>query len=64
MAEKKKSGLGRGLNSIFGSDVEQFLEDIQNNGGDAPGRKEVEIPISEIRPNPYCSYVRVCRAMN
>ena len=53
MAEKKKSGLGRGLNSIFGSDVEQFLEDIQNNGGDAPGRKEVEIPISEIRPNPY-----------
>ncbi len=53
MAEKKKSGLGRGLNSIFGSDVEQFLEDIQNNGGDAPGRKEVEIPVSEIRPNPY-----------
>lgn len=53
MADKKKSGLGRGLNSIFGSDVEQFLEDIQNNGGDAPGRKEVEIPVSEIRPNPY-----------
>ena len=53
MAEKKKSGLGRGLNSIFGSDVEQFLEDIQNNGGDAPGRKEVEIPAAEIRPNPY-----------
>lgn len=53
MADKRKSGLGRGLNSIFGSDVEQFLEDIQNNGGDAPGRKEVEIPVSEIRPNPY-----------
>ncbi|MBQ9327564.1 MAG: ParB/RepB/Spo0J family partition protein [Solobacterium sp.] len=53
MAEKKKTGLGRGLNSIFGSDVEQFLEDIQNNGGDAPGRKEVEIPVSEIRANPY-----------
>ncbi len=53
MAEKRKSGLGKGLNSIFGSDVEQFLEDIQNNGGYAPGRKEVEIPVSEIRPNPY-----------
>ena len=53
MAEKKKSGLGKGLTSIFGADVEQFLDDIQNNGGDAPGRKEVEIPIAEIRANPY-----------
>ena len=53
MADKKKSGLGKGLTSIFGADVEQFLDDIQNNGGDAPGRKEVEIPISEIRANPY-----------
>ena len=53
MAEKKKSGLGKGLTSIFGADVEQFLDDIQNNGGDAPGRREVEIPIAEIRANPY-----------
>ena len=53
MADKKKSGLGKGLTSIFGADVEQFLDDIQNNGGDAPGRKEVEIPIAEIRANPY-----------
>lgn len=53
MAEKKKSGLGKGLTSIFGADVEQFLDDIQNNGGDAPGRREVEIPINEIRANPY-----------
>ncbi|MBR2676865.1 MAG: ParB/RepB/Spo0J family partition protein [Solobacterium sp.] len=53
MAEKKKSGLGKGLTSIFGADVEQFLDDIQNNGGDAPGRREVEIPLSEIRANPY-----------
>ncbi|MBO7703228.1 MAG: ParB/RepB/Spo0J family partition protein [Solobacterium sp.] len=53
MADKRKSGLGKGLTSIFGSDVEQFLDDIQNNGGDAPGRREVEIPISEIRANPY-----------
>ena len=53
MPEKKKSGLGKGLTSIFGADVEQFLDDIQNNGGDAPGRREVEIPLSEIRANPY-----------
>ncbi|MBR4457071.1 MAG: ParB/RepB/Spo0J family partition protein [Solobacterium sp.] len=53
MAEKKKNGLGRGLDYIFGSDVEQFLEDIQNNGGDAPGRKEVELSVESIRPNPY-----------
>lgn len=52
MAEKK-SGLGKGLTSIFGTDVEQFLDDIQNNGGDAPGRREIEISINEIRANPY-----------
>ncbi|MBR2761379.1 MAG: ParB/RepB/Spo0J family partition protein [Solobacterium sp.] len=54
MAEKKKAGLGgRGLNAIFGSDVEKVLDDIQNNALDAPGRREVEIPIAEIRKNPY-----------
>ena len=55
MAEKKnRPGLGgRGLDSIFGTDVNQFLDDIQNNASEVPGRKEVEIKISEIRPNPY-----------
>ncbi len=53
MAEKKKSGLGRGLDSIFGSNVEQFLDDIQNNAQEVPGRKELEIPVDEIRANPY-----------
>lgn len=52
MAESKKA-LKRGLDSIFGSDVGQFLEDIQNNGKEAPGRKEIEIAISDIRANPY-----------
>ena len=32
MADKAKKGLGKGLDSIFGSNVEQFLDDIQNNG--------------------------------
>ena len=55
MAEKKsKAGLGkRGLDSIFGADVSQFLDEIQNNASEVPGRKEVEIPINDIRPNPY-----------
>ena len=47
MAEKKKK-LGRGLDSIFGSNVEKFLDEIQESGTDAQGRKEMEIPISEI----------------
>lgn len=53
MAEKDKQHLGRGLNAIFGQNVEQFLDDIQNNAAEAPGRREIEINISEIRPNPY-----------
>ena len=51
MAERK--GLGRGLDSIFGSNVEQFLDDIQNSAAEVPGRKEIEISVSDIRPNPY-----------
>ena len=53
MAQQEKQHLGRGLNAIFGQNVEQFLDDIQNNAAEAPGRREVEINISEIRPNPY-----------
>lgn len=55
MAEKRnRPGLGgRGLDAIFGTDVNQFLDDIQNNASEIPGRKEVEIRIDEIRPNPY-----------
>ena len=56
MAQQEKQHLGRGLNAIFGQNVEQFLDDIQNNAENAaeiPGRREVEINISEIRPNPY-----------
>ena len=53
MAKEKRTALGRGLGSIFGSDVEQFLDDIQNNTAEVPGRREVEIAIEEIRVNPY-----------
>lgn len=53
MADKSRKGLGKGLDSIFGSNVEQFLDDIQNNGKEVPGRREIEIAIDEIRANPY-----------
>lgn len=53
MPKAKTGGLGKGLEAIFGQDVGQYLEDIQNNSAEAPGRKEVELPIQEIRPNPY-----------
>lgn len=53
MPKAKQRGLGKGLNSIFGQDVEQYLDDIQNNAAEAPGRREVKLPIEEIRPNPY-----------
>ncbi len=33
--------------------VEQFLDEIQENANDEPGRREVQININEIRPNPY-----------
>ena len=52
MAEKKKK-LGRGLDSIFGGNVEQFLDEIQENATAVPGRKEIQIPVEDIRPNPY-----------
>ncbi len=53
MADKSRKGLGRGLDSIFGSDVEKFLDDIQNSAAEVPGRREIQIPVEEIRANPY-----------
>ena len=53
MAKDTRKALGKGLNSIFGTDVEQFLDDIQNNSAEVPGRREINLPVDEIRPNPY-----------
>lgn len=50
---KKNQALGRGLDSIFGSDVEAVLDDIQNNSSNESGMHTIEIPVDEIRPNPY-----------
>lgn len=53
MAQKKSQGLGKGLGAIFGTDVEKYLDDLQTGPAEAPGRREIEIAVSEIRPNPY-----------
>lgn len=53
MAAKKSQGLGKGLGAIFGADVEKYLDDLQTSEEEIPGRKEIEIAVSDIRPNPY-----------
>ena len=56
MSERKnKSGLGSGLGNIFrgDGDLEQMINDIENNTAAIPAESIREIPIGEIRPNPY-----------
>ena len=50
MASKKK--LGKGLSEIFGDNFDSFLDDISNGTADVKASQS-EIPIKEIRPNPY-----------
>ncbi|MEG0077370.1 ParB/RepB/Spo0J family partition protein [Anaerorhabdus sp.] len=52
MSTDKKKGLGKGLEAIFGEDMMEAIEDIQQGKVDAGGKTN-EIAISEIRPNPY-----------
>lgn len=47
------SRLGKGLSSIFGGDVTQMLDDIQNGQVQTDSFKQSEISVNEIRPNPY-----------
>ena len=49
MAKKK---LGKGLTEIFGDDIDNFLEEI-DNGSTSATTGTAKIKISEIRPNPY-----------
>lgn len=53
MAVGNNGGLGRGLASIFGQDVSQVLEDIQNGQTATEKQEQMKIPIEAIRPNPY-----------
>lgn len=47
-----KTKLGRGLDSIFGEDLSEAIEDIQHGKRKGYNQKQ-EIDITEIRPNPY-----------
>ena len=56
MSERKnKSGLGKGLENIFQGDgtFQQMINEMENNPAAIPAESIREIPISEIRPNPY-----------
>ena len=51
--EKKKKALGRGLEQLFSSEVLDF-ESFENNIMESAKESDIlEIPVSEIRPNPY-----------
>ncbi len=47
------SRLGKGLTSIFGTDVSQMLDDIQNGQARTEQQEQTRLPVGEIRPNPY-----------
>lgn len=47
------SRLGKGISSIFGADVSQMLDDIQNGKNETISRESMDLPVSQIRPNPY-----------
>ena len=51
MAGKRK--LGKGLDAIFGENIDSFLEDIERGAAESEGSVHGELPISQIRPNPY-----------
>lgn len=48
-----KNRLGKGLGAIFGDDVETVLEDIQRGERSDLQTSQNEIPVNEIRVNPY-----------
>lgn len=44
---------GKGLTNIFGQDVSRILDDIQNAKTAEGVSQQINLPVSEIRPNPY-----------
>ena len=53
MAKKSEARLGKGLAAIFGEDVNDVLEDIQQGKSDTHVSGRVEVSIDDVRPNPY-----------
>lgn len=50
---KKNKALGKGLEAIFGNNVTDVIEQIQNGQNDVVPTTKETIPLKEIRPNPY-----------
>ncbi len=50
MAEKKKKSLGRGLDQIFGGDVQSVIDTISEKRSNGISN---EIPVDKLVPNPY-----------
>ena len=50
MSNKK---LGRGLGAIFGDDLSNVIEDIQQGSSSELSGKKMDVLLSEIRSNPY-----------
>jgi len=50
---KKESALGKGLSAIFGDSIDEVLEDIQQGGNEEYGAVKSELPVDEIKANPY-----------
>lgn len=50
---KKNKALGKGLEAIFGENVTNVIEEIQNGKNDIVPTTKETIPLKDIRPNPY-----------
>lgn len=53
MAKKSEARLGKGLAAIFGEDVSEVLEDIQQGKSDTHVSGRFEAEVGKVRPNPY-----------
>lgn len=51
--EQKKKALGKGLEELFSSEVLDFDTFESNIMENTPANDVKEIPVNEIRPNPY-----------
>lgn len=53
MVKKKENALGKGLSAIFGDDIDNMLDDIQQGKSEEFANQRLEISVDEIKPNPY-----------
>ena len=54
MAKKENNArLGKGLSAIFGEDVSNVLEDIQQGKSEVHEDSKFEVDVKDVKPNPY-----------